>query len=488
MFLDLFLAQHAATAAPAAPGTWYAFVILAVSMLTVILGISWLRLHAFLALLGAALLAGVMGQIVKPDGQRNLLSAIEQTLAGFGKTAGEISIVIGMATIIGLCLLQSGAADKVVRRFLSVFGEKHAGIAILAATYFLSIPIFFDSMYMLMIPITTALAIRTGKDFPLYCMAVCSGGVITHSLTVPHPGPNAVVDKLGIDVGLSLWVGIAVGIVPAALSWFFIKYLNKRTPIPVRENPNVSLDAMKRSMDRPESQLPSLFMAVMPILLPILLISLDTVFKLNMEGRSWATDAGFMRVREWVGFIGNKSMALVCGAVAALWVLQRQNKTPWRSMGPLMFGPLETGAVIIMITAAGGAFGSMLRESGVAQAIQSVSESSQISVLLLSYLVAVVIRVAQGSATVAMQTTVAIVAGLASSLKCDPVYMMLTIGFGAMCCSWMNDSGFWVVSRLSGWTEKETLRTWTPLLTFVSIVGFLFVWLLATLWPYPLNK
>lgn len=498
------------------------FVILVVCVAFVIFAISKLKLHPFLVLIAAAILAGVMAESlpVNPAAKRNaaagvqdmdfgktvstisegkLAHALKLTSVGFGETAGGVAIVIGMATIIGMCLMQSGAADKVVRRFLALCGDGPKGIsfAIVISTYILSIPIFFDSMFMLMVPIAMAMALRTGRNFTLYVLAICAGGTITHSLTVPHPGPLFMVDNLKIDIGLSLWIGIVIGFVPVLISWFAIQWLDKWTPVELRESPTIPLSSVRQAISKPESELPSLFASLLPIVLPILLISLTSVFE--MANRGYAPDIGgfygslvgmcggwdgFLLTKGWVDFIGNKNTALIIGAVISLWLLARQQKMSLRTLSSLMGPPIETGGVIILITAAGGAFGYMLSQAGVGRALGAWVESQgNVNLILLSFGVAVVFRIAQGSATVAMQTTSAMVAGLASSLPYHPIYLFLAIGFGAISCSWMNDSGFWVVSRLTGFTERETLRTWTVLLTLIGVVGVLFTLLLARLLP-----
>jgi len=489
----------------AAVSNW-PFAVLLISVAFVILAISWWKLHAFLALVFAGILAGVIseslplnpnatagdkefGKVVEGISGGQLSHAVKLTAQGFGETAGNIAIVIGMAVIIGMCLMQSGAADKVVRRFLALFGEKRAGLALLVSTYFLSIPIFFDSMYMLMIPIAMSLALRTGRDFTLYCMAICAGGVITHSLTVPHPGPLAMVDILKIDAGLSIWIGVAVGLIPAAVAWPVVKWLNRTTPIPLRDNPNAPLDGVRASMEKPESELPSLLAAIMPVIVPILLISAASVMEFAvLENAALKQNATFVWWAQVVKFIGNKNVALIVGAALSLWLLKKQKGLSFSKITDLIGPPLETGGVIILITAAGGAYGFILKHSGLSQAIGSWAASSGVPILVAAYLVAVVIRIAQGSATVAMQTAAALFAPLLGALTCHPIYMFLVVGFGAICCSWMNDSGFWVVSRLSGFTEKETLRTWTVLLTAISIIGFLATMILAAVLPFAAGK
>ena len=482
------------------------FVILAVAMVFIIVTITKLRLHPFIALILAAFLVGFMTVEFKPeqlakvstsmrgDAKANSwVAAVELTAVEFGGAAGAIAISIGLASIIGLCLMESGAADNVVRRFLGAFGEKRAGLALLASTYVLSIPIFFDTMFMLMVPLAKALRLRTGKDYMLYLMCICIGGVVTHSLTVPHPGPLAMVDNLRVDPGISLLVGIVAGILPCIAGFFVARWLNGRTEIPLRETPGVSIEELKGISSQPESALPSFFWSITPVILPILLITAASFFKITqgtaVEGWLGGSDA-FAAAAKVSFFVGNKNIALAIGTVIALWVLARQRNLTFARIEALLGPPIETAGVIILITAAGGAFGGMLRNAGVGDAIADVAKTYSIPLLVLSWLTAAVIRIAQGSATVAILTTSAIiwpmmdpaVAGNAP-LAYNPMYVFLSIGFGAFCCSWMNDSGFWVVSRLSGMTERETLKSWTTMLTVVSIFGLLLTLAMAAIMP-----
>lgn len=493
------------------------FYVLIVSVTFVIASISLLRMHPFLALILAALLAGVMadklpvrasakpadadyGRYISTVVEGKFAHAIKLTSVGFGETAGGIAIVIGMATIIGMCLMESGAADKVVRRFLAVCGEKPSGVslAIVISTYILSIPIFFDSMFMLMIPIAMAMALRTRGNFTLYVLAICAGGTVTHSLTVPHPGPLFMVENLKIDVGLSIWVGLTVGLVPILVSWLAIQWLNRKTPIELKDSPSAPLSEIRKLMEKPENELPSLFASLLPIVLPILLISSTSLFEVvkggyTSGGQSFSNSfvnalggmTGFLQVKGYVDFIGNKNFALIIGAGISLWLLVRQRKLTLSRVSELVGPPLETGGVIILITSAGGAFGYMLAQAGVGNALgEWAREHASINLIVLSYIVAAIFRIAQGSATVSMQTTSAMVAGLMIGLPYHPIYVFLAIGFGAIGFSWMNDSGFWVVSRLSRFTERETLRTWTVLLTIISVTGLLLALTLSKLLPF----
>ena len=486
--------------------SYWPFVILAVSVTFIIVTITKLRMHPFVALIGAAFLVGFMTVEFKPEQVGKIspsmredakvnswVAAVELTSVEFGGAAGSIAISIGLASIIGLCLMESGSADKVVRRFLGAFGEKRAGLALLASTYVLSIPIFFDTMFMLMVPLAKALRLRTGKDYMLYLMCICMGGVATHSLTVPHPGPLAMVDNLRVDAGISLLVGIAAGILPCIAGFFVARWLNGRFVIPLRETPGTTLDELKGISSQPESSLPSFFWSIIPVILPILLITAASFFKIAkgtaVEGWFGSSEI-FLSASKVAFFIGNKNIALTVGTVIALWVLARQRNLTFARIEALIGPPIETAGVIILITASGGAFGGMLRNAGVGDAIGDIAKTYSIPMLLLAWLTAAVIRIAQGSATVAMLTTSAIIwpmmdPGVAGNapLPFHPMYVYLSIGFGAFCCSWMNDSGFWVVNRLSGMTEKETLKSWTVMLTVVSIFGLLLTLGMSSILP-----
>ena len=467
---------------PAPHGLW-PFAVLAICVALIVVLITVLKLHAFLALILAAISAGLLSRPGSLEGEpkaSHWVQAVELTAREFGSTAGEVGIVVGMAAIIGMCMFESGAAEKVVLRFLKVFGEKRAGIALLFASYVLSMPIFFDTFFMLLLPIATALALRTGKNYVTYVLVICSAGTMTHGLMVPHPGPVAMARILGIEVGSAMIAGVLIGLVPVSLSWFLIKRINQRMPLEPRASVGKSLEELSASIDRPESELPSFAAAILPLLLPILLISLASTlaafpgFKLQ--------HAAVYRVFE---LIGNRNVALGIGALLSIALVARQRGWTLETVSAKIAPPLETAGVIIMITSAGGAFGLMLKNAGVGGAIQEAAAGYSIDLILLSWLTASVIRVAQGSATVSLLTTAAMMQPLiaAGSLPYHPVYLFAAIGFGGMICPWMNDSGFWVVGRLAGFTEKETLKTWTTLLTFNSVTGLLTVLLLSRLLP-----
>jgi len=345
----------------------------------------------------------------------------------------------------------------------------------------ISIPIFFDTFFMLVLPIARALRLRTGKDYLLYVMAICCAGSVTHSMVAPHPGPLAMAETLRLDLGLTIIAGIVAGLVPALCSWWVAKWLNRRTEVPLRETAGASLTDMAAIIAKREDELPPFSWSILPIILPIALISLASF----LGAFGWKTSHPV--VFQWVEFIGNRNVALLIGAGLAMGVLARQRGYTIARICELIGPPFETAGVIILITSAGGAFGLMLKNAGVGEAIKAASAGYAVNYILLSWLVASVIRIAQGSATVAMLTTAAMmleIIGDGSGLPYHPIYIFLAIGFGAMIFSWMNDSGFWVVSKLSGFTEGETLKSWTVVVTVNAVVGLIVT--LAGSWLFPM--
>jgi GntP family gluconate:H+ symporter len=464
---------------PPALAAWWPFAVLLLSVGVVVALITALRLHAFLALILAAVAAGMLaapGTLPGEPAKGHFVQAVELTTAEFGNTAGRIGVVIALAAVIGMCLMESGAADKIVRRFLAVFGQKRAGIALLASSYLLSIPIFFDTFFMLVLPIARALALRTGGGYVLYVMSICSAGIITHALVAPHPGPLAMAELLRVDVGQTIMAGLVVGLLPLCASWPVLRWMDRRVGVAALLRPGD--DA---ALDRPERELPSFAASILPVLLPIALISLASTVA------AWVGFAGeHPALFRTIELLGNRNVALLIGTLLAVLVLMRARRVSLDDVGRMIGPPLETAGVIILITSAGGAFGFMLKNAGVGDAIQAAAAGRDVNPIVLAWAVAAVIRIAQGSTTVALLTTAAMVQPMLAAPQAPPlhpVYVFLAIGFGGLMLSWMNDSGFWVVGRLSGFTEKQTLRTWTLLVSFSSAMGLLATLLLSKLLP-----
>jgi GntP family gluconate:H+ symporter len=434
-------------------------------------------MHAFFALFFAAMFVGLMAALGQ-TGAGRFAKAVESAMTEFGVAAGKIGFTIAIAAVIGVALMDSGAADKIIRRFIAVLGEKRAPLALMFCGFVLSIPVFFDTVFFLLVPLARALSMRTGKNYLLYVLAICAGGVITHGTVPPTPGPLVVAETLHVDLGVAIVGGLIFGILPALAGLGFSYWADARGPVALRETAGSSLASLEAIAGRKEDELPGFWVAIAPVIVPVVLIAVAS-FVAPVRAQ---IAPGWLQA---IDFLGNKNVAMLIGAVIALAVYARQKKIGFKQVGDLLGAPLETAGVIILITAAGGAYGAMIQKSGVGESVQAMANGGAMNYVLLAWLLAAVIRVAQGSATVAMITASSIMLSIAgpAGFGVHIFYIYLAVGYGATTLSWMNDSGFWVIGRLGGLTEGETLRSWTVLLTVISIVGLLQALVAAALWP-----
>ncbi len=442
--------------------------ILGIAIAVVFVLILVLRINAFIALITAAATVGILSPLVP-------LGAVMPSVAeAFGDVCESIAIVIALAALIGQCLMESGAADKIVRVFVRALGEKRASLSLLSSGYVLSVPVFFDTVFYLLVPLARAMRVRTGKHYLLFLMAISAGGAVTHSMVPPTPGPLAMAATLKIDLGTMIIVGAMIALPMSLAGWLFGILRDRQIDVPLRETQGLTLDELEALARREEERLPSFFMSMLPILLPVVLIASNTLAgALDVEGA----------LREMTAFLGNPNFALLASAAVSLTLLAKQKGYTLAQLAKPVETALASGGLIILITAGGGSFGKMLVRAEVGEVIGDMSQEFGVPLLMLSFLLGALLKVAQGSGTVAMITVSTIMAPLVIDTPFHPVYVACAIGSGSLVGSWMNDSGFWVYKQMSGLTETEALRTWTPLLAVMGLVGFVVTQLAAILVP-----
>ena len=495
---------------------WYPFVVLAVGIAVVLGAIVAARVNAFLALLTAALVVSFMAGGGSPGATGAVTDPVTRVVAGFGATATAIGIVIALAAVIGEAMMRSGAADRIVRMFLGVLGEKRGGTAMMGSGFVLSIPVFFDTAFYLLVPLARSLYRTTGRHYLKYLTAIAAGGVATHALVPPTPGPLFVANVFDVNLGVMIAMGIVVAFPAAVVGLAYGALLDRRQPIvPSWAAPEEAATTAAPPLD--ESALPGLWISLLPIVLPVLLITGDAVVKTLAHGDLMAarpearllggdalTRALLQAADEgnapaaayrWTRVLGNPNFALFLSALIALLTLWRQRRRLAVPISEIVETALMSGGVIILITAAGGAFGAVLREAGLGDAIRGLAEArmaggsrallTSLPLLALCFTVAAVIKFAQGSSTTAMIVTSGMIVAMIepAALAFHPVYLALSIGAGSLVGSWMNDSGFWIFARMGGLTEVETLRSWTPVLAIVGAVAFVMTLVLAWLVP-----
>lgn len=440
----------------------------------IVLGLMlFLRVHAFLALLVAALTVSALTV--------GLANAVSPVLLSFGETVGKIGVVIALAAIIGKCLLASGAADRIVGANVSLLGEKRAPIGLMGGGFFLAIPVFFDTVFYLLVPLARKLHKRTGAGYALCLMALAGGAAAAHALVPPTPGPLLVADAFGVSIAQALGFGLLVAIPGCIVAYQVAKWLDMMTPLTLIPLPGEEEDELLNEQLSEKAQMP-LLLALAPIVVPILLIgTLEAARVVLGEAPkpSWFS---------LLSFLGNPSIALFISALIGLAMLYRTKAMSFKGLSSEVEESLLGAGVIILITAAGGAFGASLKATGIANVIAErvdLSTAGSFAVLLGAFGVASLLKIAQGSSTVAMIVGSGMVAAVVNlnTLSFAPVYLALAVGCGSLVGSWMNDSGFWIFAKMGGLTEKETLRTWTPLFGIVGIAAFAMVILLSTILP-----
>jgi len=432
-------------------------------------GIVVLRVNAFLALVGGAIVVAILS----PGEPAVKLAAVAE---GFGRTAGQLGVIVALAATIGGAMAGSGASDRIVRCFLDLLGERRAALALGATAWVLSLPVFFDTIFFLLAPLARSMYRTTGRDYLKYLLAVSAGAVATHALVPPHPGPLAMAAALGVDLGTMVAVGVVVALPSAAAGLAFARWAGRRMTV----EPRPVAAGVPEAAQPPAP--PALVPALVPVLLPVTLISANTLvttLRTLAPGGAAVWDA----LAPWTATLGNPNVALflaTCFALALYWRARRPTRA---ALSALVESSLLGAGVIVLIVGAGGAFGAALQAAFAGTGFGATGRGLEL--LVVAFGASVVIRTAQGSATVAMITTAGMMAAVLRgvALPFHPVYVATAIAGGSLVGSWMNDAGFWVFSRAGGVSEAQTLKTWTPLSAVVGTAALATTVLLALLVP-----
>ncbi len=473
--------------------------ILFVGVVIVVGGIIGLKLHPFLSLLLAAIAVALLTPtlsveqffIAKGGSSADALKLAHKSIGErigteFGNTCAKLGIVIACAAIIGKAMLDSGAAEKIIRAMLKLTGINKAPIGFLISSFFLTIPVFVDTVIFLMMPLAKAMGMRLGKNYLLLVLSVIAGAVMANSYVPPSPGPLFLIHAMNVPIGLMMVCGSLLGLCTITVGYFIAVWLNKKNPIPVRDAPDARLEDIKAIADKDDKELPSLGLALLPAVFPLLTICIRSAVEAFSTPNTPLTTSYFLNtIMDVVLFFGDKNIALLTGALFGLMVLAQQKKNSKEGMMSFVQIALMSGGGIILITAAGGAFGGMLQQSGISTRIADLTKDYQMALIPLAFLITAVVRTAQGSATVALITASGILAGMAqnSNLGFNPVYLCLAIGSGAKLVPWMNDAGFWIMCKTSNLTEQEALKTIAPMQTIMGITGLILTMIAAQLFP-----
>jgi gluconate:H+ symporter, GntP family len=466
--------------------------ILLIGMAVVVGSILLLRLHAVLALIAGAVVVVALTPrenvyrfaLRDTKGNEKVARKVaEETIGerlaeGFGKTAVSIGILIAMAAVVGKGLMDSGAAEKIVESGRRLLGDERAPIVFLVSGYVLAALVMSDTAFYLLIPLAKVMRLRSGKNYTLYVMCVVAGSVMTQSLVPPAPGPAAIVDAFHLNIATMIAGGLIVGGITSIAGFAYALWANRRWDIPVRAGVGETKAELELAAKMDDRAMPPLWASLLPIVIPVMLIGTQAI----VDMRKLSDPQDVLRI---IKTLGEKNIALSIAAAVALLLVRATRGA--KSARVASIEGLASAGVMVLTICAGGAFGNALQHTDVAAVIQQSLPQQKVLLIPMAFAIACAIRTAQGSATVAMITAAGIVAPIAAnaSLGYHPVYLALAIGCGSKPIHWMNDAGFWIITKMSGFTEGETLKASSVMMAVMSIVGLIVV--MAGAWMIPLG-
>lgn len=419
------------------------------------------KLHAFVALLLTSLLVGVTAGMP-------LNNVIESIQKGMGGTLGFVAVVVGLGAMFGQMLEVSGGAERLAQTLLQRFGEDKAQWSLGLTGFLVAIPVFFDVGFIILVPLVYGLAQKTGRSLLYYGIPLLAGLAVTHSFVPPTPGPIAVANLIGADLGWVILFGTIAGIPAMIIAGpLFGRWIAQRIHVGVP-------DYMQSTPRQEDRELPSFLTVAGIIMVPLVLILVNTVASVLLPKGDPISAA--------LGFLGHPFVALLIATLMAFTLLGTRRGLSRDEVQNIATKALEPAGIIILVTGAGGVFKQILIDSGVGKVLGDMMAGSPLPPIVLAFVISALVRIAQGSATVAMITAAGLIMPLVTTLQLQgPVLglLVISIAAGATTLSHVNDSGFWLVNRYFGLDVKDTLRSWTVMETLIALVGFMVVFIIS---------
>jgi gluconate:H+ symporter, GntP family len=430
------------------------------AVITLIVLIARFKLHPFVALVSVSLVMGIASGMAPGV-------AVKSFQDGVGNVLGFIAIVVALGTMLGKMMAESGAATRIAITLIDLFGERRVHWAIMFVAFIVGIPVFFQVGFVLLIPLVFTIARRTGMSLIKIGIPLVAGLSVVHGMLPPHPAAMLAVTAYHADVGRTILYGLIVGIPTASLAGpVFASWIAPRILL-APDNPMAA--QLEGNADQ---ETPGFGISVFTVLIPIILMLLASAADVTIDPASPVAVA--------LHFIGNPIVALLLALLFSFWSLGRARHFTRNEIVRFCNDCLGPTATILLVIGAGGGFNQVLVQSGVGRAIAGMAAGSHVSLLVLAWIVAALIRVATGSATVAIITAAGIVAPIAASMPgTNAELLVLSTGAGALVLSHVNDSGFWLIKEFFNMTVAQTLKTWTVAETIIGVAGLGFTLLLS---------
>lgn len=435
----------------------YAFL----AIVALIVLIARFKLNPFIALIVVSLAMGVAAGMPLPT----IVTSFQN---GVGGVLGFIAVVVALGTMLGKLLAESGGAERIAQTLIGLFGEKRVHWAIMFVAFIVGMPVFFQVGFVLLVPLVFAIAKRTGTSLIMVGVPLVAGLSIVHGIVPPHPAAMLAVGAFKADVGLTIVYAIIVGLPAAALAGpLYGQWIAPRIKLP-EHNPLAD-----QLVGEPREDLPGFGVSVFTILLPVILMVGSSLADLTLAAGTPA--------RNTLNFVGNPVISLLVALLVAFWTFGVRRGFGRDQLLKFTTDCLAPTATILLVIGAGGGFNRVLLDSGVGKAIADMALQLQVPLLVLAFVVASVIRIATGSATVALTTAAGIVAPIAAAVPgtVRPELLVLATGAGSIILSHVNDSGFWLIKEYFNMSVEQTLKTWTALETILAVSAFCFTLLLA---------
>jgi gluconate:H+ symporter, GntP family len=439
-----------------------------VAIIILLLLITWAKLNPFVSLIIVSLFMGLAAGMPLVSPSKDVPGVVDSIKNGLGGTLGFLAIVLALGTMLGKMMAESGGAEQIAKTLINRFGKKNVHWAMMIVAFIVGIPVFFQVGFVLLIPLVFTIAIETGISLVTIGIPLVAGLSTVHGLVPPHPAAMAAVGIFKADVGLTILFSLIVGLPTAIIAgplygkWIGNKY-HKTVPKDIGEQ----LVEHNQAKD-----LPGFGITMFTVLVPVVLMLIASIADLTLPKTSLLS--------HFLHFIGDPVVALLIATVFSFFSLGY-----WRGFNRetvLKFSNdcLAATASIMLIIGAGGAFNQVLKDSGVGNYIAEIAKTSHFSPILLGWLIAALIRVATGSATVSMMTAAGIVAPIAASVPgTSKELLVLATGAGSLVLSHVNDSGFWMIKEYFGMSVKETLMTWTAMETIIGVAALIFIFILS---------
>ncbi|HVE07748.1 MAG TPA: GntP family permease [Paraburkholderia sp.] len=442
------------------------YAVIAIALL--ILMITRYKVYPFLVLIIVSLLLGLVAGM--PMG-----TIVKSFETGNGNTLGHIAVVVGLGTMLGKMMAESGGAERVATSLIDWFGEKNIHWAMMFVAIIVGLPVFFEVGFVLLIPIAFNVAKRTGKSLLLIGMPMVAGLSVVHGLIPPHPAAMLAVQAYHADIGRTIAYGLLVGVPTAVVAGpLFALLVHRHIKLPENNPLAAQFVDSEEKTEKTKRELPSFGITLFTILLPVILMLIGSWADLVFAPKTLANDL--------LHFVGNSDVALLIAVLVSFWTFGAKRGFNREQIQKFCGDCLAPIAGITLIVGAGGGFGRVLMDSGISKEIVETATSAHLSPLLFGWLVAALIRLATGSATVAMTTACGIVAPIAAAhaLPVKPELLVLATGAGSLIFSHVNDGGFWLIKEYFGMTVGQTFKTWSLCETIISVLGLGLTFALAT--------